>query len=408
THSDQGINIAWEYATDLYAATTIERISRSFEAVLEALAAHPEARLSDLPLLNEAESHQLTAEWNDIGASLGDLCLHELFAAQAALQPSAPAVFAADGTVLTYGDLDDRSSRVARSLRRRGIRPGDRVAVLAERSPSIAVATLGILKAGAAYVSLDPAHPAERRALLAADAGTALLLTSENLAEHDETDGDLPAVVPDALAYVIYTSGSTGMPKGVMISHRQAVNTLLDINRRFGVGPSDRVFAVSSLAFDLSVWDLFGAFAAGAAAVLPPPAAQPDPAAWAERMASTGVTIWNSAPALLEMLVESGASLSATSRTLRLAMLSGDWIPLSLPGRVRRQVPEARLVSLGGATEGSIWSILQPIGAVDPTWRSIPYGRPMIAQRFYVLGRRGLPAPTGVPGELCIGGAGVA
>src|SRR6185369_10294257 len=225
THSDQGINIAWEYATDLYAATTIERISRSFEAVLEALAAHPEARLSDLPLLNEAESHQLTAEWNDTGASLGDLCLHELFAAQAALQPSAPAVFAADGTVLTYGDLDDRSSRVARSLRRRGIRPGDRVAVLAERSPSIAVATLGILKAGAAYVSLDPAHPAERRALLAADAGTALLLASENLAEHDETDGDLPAVVPDALAYVIYTSGSTGMPKGVMISHRQAVNT---------------------------------------------------------------------------------------------------------------------------------------------------------------------------------------
>jgi acyl-coenzyme A synthetase/AMP-(fatty) acid ligase len=153
------------------------------------------------------------------------------------------------------------------------------------------------------------------------------------------------------------------------------------------------------------VWDLFGAFAAGAAVVLPPAAAQPEPAAWAEVMARSGVTIWNSAPALLELLTESGAPLP---RALRLVLLSGDWIPLALPGRVRRQVPAARVVGLGGATEGSIWSILHPIRSVDPAWRSIPYGRPMTAQRFHVLDCRGHPTPLGVPGELCIGGAGVA
>jgi len=411
TQSDEGISIAWEYATDLYATTTIERISHSFAAVLGAMAAHPEARQSDLPLLGDGERHQITTEWNDTGSRRpghSSRCLHELFATQAAIQPSAPAVLAADGTVLTYGELDDRSSRVARSLLRRGIRPGDRVGVLAERSPSAVVAVLGILKAGAAYVPLDPAHPAERLALLTADAGASLVLSSETLASFDATDptdATLPVVPPDALAYVIYTSGSTGVPKGVMNSHPQAINTLLDINRRFSVGPGDRVFAVSSLAFDLSVWDLFGSLAAGAAMVLPAPAAKPDPAAWAEIMARSGVTIWNSAPALLEMLVESGSPLPPS---LRLVMLSGDWIPLSLPGRVRRQVPGARVFGLGCPTETSVWSIQYPIGTVDPAWRSIPYGRPLTAQQIYVLDRRGLPAPVNVPGELCIGGAGVA
>jgi acyl-coenzyme A synthetase/AMP-(fatty) acid ligase/acyl carrier protein len=191
----------------------------------------------------------------------------------------------------------------------------------------------------------------------------------------------------------------------VMIEHRQAVNTLLDVNRRFGVREDDRVFAVSSLAFDLSVWDVFGTLAAGGTVVLPAPAPQPDPSAWSERMAQCGVTIWNSAPPLLEMLVESQAPLPST---LRLALLSGDWIPVPLPDRVRRQVPAARVVSLGGATEGSIWSILYPIGTVEPSWRSIPYGRPMAGQRFHIVDAAGRPAPAGVVGELCIGGAGVA
>jgi acyl-coenzyme A synthetase/AMP-(fatty) acid ligase/acyl carrier protein len=190
-----------------------------------------------------------------------------------------------------------------------------------------------------------------------------------------------------------------------MIEHRRAVNTLLDINRRFGVGEGDRVFAVSSLAFDLSVWDVFGTLAAGGTVVLPAPAPQPDPAAWAERMAECGVTVWNSAPPLLEMLVESQAPLPPT---LRLALLSGDWIPVSLPDRVRRQVPAARVVSLGGATEGSIWSILHPIESVEPSWRSVPYGRPMAGQRFHIVDAAGRPSPVGVVGELCIGGAGVA
>jgi amino acid adenylation domain-containing protein len=418
THGEEGIGAAWEYAGDLFSAPTVERFSRAFAAVLTGMTARPAARLGDLPLLGAAEEHQLTAEWNDTAAPVADLCLHRLFAASAAADPSAPAVLA--NGIVTYGELDLWATRLAAALRRRGLRPGDRAGVLLERSPAAVAALLGILKAGAAYVPLDPGHPAERLAFLLRDAGASLLVTREGQvpaevaaavrtvdvdAASAEAPEDAGEPVPDVLAYIIYTSGSTGAPKGVMITHRQAANTLLDVNRRFAVGKADRVLAVSSLSFDLSVWDLFGIFAAGGAVVLPPPAAQPDPASWSEAMARGGVTVWNSAPALLEMLVDAGAPLPPT---LRLVLLSGDWIPVSLPGRVRRQVPAARVVSLGGATEGSIWSIVYPVGAVDPLWRSIPYGRPLAAQRFHVLDRWSRPAPIGVPGELCAGGAGVA
>src|SRR5207244_1652956 len=176
-----------------------------------------------------------------------------------------------------------------------------------------------------------------------------------------------PVQGPADLAYVIYTSGSTGKPKGVMIDHRAAVNTLLDVNRRFGVGADDRVLALSALAFDLSVYDLFGVLAAGGTVVVPEPAAARDPARWAALLAAERVTIWNSVPALLRLLAEylegRGERLPPA---LRLVLLSGDWIPVTLPGRLRALAPQAQVVSLGGATEAAIWSIVHPIEAVDP------------------------------------------
>jgi amino acid adenylation domain-containing protein len=211
---------------------------------------------------------------------------------------------------------------------------------------------------------------------------------------------------PEDLAYVIFTSGSTGVPKGVMIEHRSALNTVVDVNERFGVGPGDRVLGLSSLSFDLSVYDVFGPLSVGGTLVLPEPESLRDPGRWAELVSVEGVTLWNSVPALLEMLVEHSAE-GGDLGSLRLVLLSGDWIPVRLPERLRSLVPGARVVSLGGATEASIWSIQYPIEEVSPEWTSIPYGRPMVNQRFEVLDEGLEPCPVWVPGELYIGGVGL-
>jgi amino acid adenylation domain-containing protein len=212
-----------------------------------------------------------------------------------------------------------------------------------------------------------------------------------------------------ALAYVIYTSGSSGQPKGVAIEHRAAVNTLLDINRRFGVGAKDVVFALSALGFDLSVYDFFGTLAAGARIALPEPAASRDPSRWARFVLEQGATVWNSVPALAHLYAEYvEAHPELRPSTLRLFLLSGDWIPVDLPDRLRALAPAAQVVSLGGATEASVWSILFPVERVDPAWESIPYGRPMTNQSFHVLDDELAPRPEHVPGGLFIGGAGLA
>ncbi|MCG8639115.1 MAG: non-ribosomal peptide synthetase, partial [Desulfobacterales bacterium] len=214
---------------------------------------------------------------------------------------------------------------------------------------------------------------------------------------------------PDDLAYVIHTSGSTGLPKGVMIDHKGAVNTILDINSRYHLNRRDRVFALSSLNFDLSVYDIFGTLAAGAAIVMPDHALRKDPGHWLSLIKEEHVTVWNSVPALMQMLTEYLFGRGEFHfDTLRLILLSGDWIPLDLPDKIRKRFDPAEIISLGGATEASIWSILYPVKTVDPDWNSIPYGRPMVNQGFYVLNENMEPCPDWVPGQLYIGGTGLA
>ncbi|HKV08764.1 MAG TPA: amino acid adenylation domain-containing protein, partial [Thermoanaerobaculia bacterium] len=404
-----GLHASAEYRSDLFEGATIERWLGHFRTLLEAVVADPGRRISDLPLLTPAEREQIVSTWNDTAEDFGPpACLHDLFYAQAARTPDALAILWKDGET-TYGDLAQQADRLARHLHGKGVGPGDLVALLLDPSPERVAAVLAVLRAGAAYVPLDPAYPADRLDFMLEDTGAALVLDRETLAaalaEPDPGEAHLPVAAPDDRAYVIYTSGSTGRPKGVVIRHSAAVNTVRDVNRRFDVGPADRVFAVSALSFDLSVYDLFGPLAVGGAVVLPEPSPTPDPAAWSAALVRHGVTVWDSAPALMDLLVSSGAPLP---ETLRLVLLSGDWIPVTLPGEIRRRVPGARVISLGGATEASIWSILYPIGDVPPGWTSIPYGRPMANQAFHVLDPAGEPAPVGVAGELHIGGLGVA
>ncbi|MFD1319760.1 amino acid adenylation domain-containing protein [Micromonospora sonneratiae] len=349
--------------------------------------------------------------------------MHELFDRQALATPAALAVLAPDRR-LDYRTLRVEARQLAGRLQERGVLPGQLVGVCLERGWRQVVATLAILYAGGAYLPIDPDWPADRVARVLDRAEARLVLGDPDRAvvpgdvEHLVVDATAvgaggPALRPvdladTALAYVIYTSGSTGMPKGVMIDHRGAVNTLLDINERFGIGPADRVLAISSLSFDLSVFDIFGTLAAGAAVVTLDPELARDPAHWLDLARVHRVSVWNSVPALAGMLVDYADGGHPLPPSLRLTMLSGDWIPLTLPVRLRELLPGIRVDSLGGATEASIWSIHHPIDVVDPAWRSIPYGRALTHQRVYVLDDALRPRPTWATGHLYIGGVGLA
>jgi amino acid adenylation domain-containing protein len=228
------------------------------------------------------------------------------------------------------------------------------------------------------------------------------LWTAWHLRELPESDPP-PAATEENLAYVIFTSGSTGEPKGVMVRHASAVNVIDWVNRTFGVGPDDRLLFVTSLTFDLSVYDIFGTLAAGASVHVASRAELRDPQRLVTLLSDGHVTFWDSAPASLQQLAPLFPPAAAGSR-LRLVFLSGDWIPLRLPDEVRAAFPPARVVSLGGATEATVWSNFFPVGRVEEHWASIPYGRPIQNARYHVLDARLDPCPVGVPGDLYIGG----
>ena len=353
--------------------------------------------------------------------------LHTLFFSQVALRPHQLAVFTSSCT-LTYQELSDRAHNLGHQLRQLGACPNQLVAILMEKGWEQVVAVLGILASGAAYLPIAPELPTERRLQLLDEGKVQWVITQSELDASlewpegivrlcvDGTTASPSASTPlepiqksSDLAYVIYTSGSTGKPKGVMIDHRGAANTIIDINQRFNVTSEDRIFGLSSLSFDLSVYDIFGALAAGGTIVIPDANSTRDPAHWIELMARQQVSVWNSVPALMQMLVDYVMGRSGSlPQSLRLVMLSGDWLPLSLPEQIRRLCDDLQLVSLGGATEASIWSILYPIEQVEPTWKSIPYGRPMANQRFYVFNEALELCPVWVPGQLYIGGIGLA
>ncbi|MCM2370991.1 amino acid adenylation domain-containing protein [Aporhodopirellula aestuarii] len=359
--------------------------------------------------------NQTDEPWQD------DPCLHEMFAEQSRRTPDSVAVICGD-CELTYGELDEQSTRVAGKLIELGVAAEEVVGVVLDDLPSAYIGILGILKAGAAYLPLNPSFPSDRIAFFLREAETRFVVGTLEAAVLEEmpclgTVGlndlpevsleSLPRVSPASLAYVLFTSGSTGKPKGVMLNHRGPVNTIRDINTRFRVNESDRVLALSSLGFDLSVYDLFGMLSVGATIVLPTSHEVRNPGSWQTLIERHQVTLWNTVPALMEMLV-TYLDRSKLLPSLRLVMLSGDWIPVTLPGRIREVAPDAKLVSLGGSTEVSIWSVIYAIDAIDPEWSSIPYGKPLRNQRCYVVDENRQLCKIGETGELCLGGAGVA
>lgn len=363
-----------------------------------------------LPPPQQAIRAQANATARDISAKR----LEDGFLARAAADPGRVALLWRD-EAWAYGRLAAASAVVATRLRARGVAPGGRVVLSLPRGPVQIAAVLGILRAGAAYVPVATDIPPERLRIILEDVGAAALVTARKdiawpvlIAPDGEGDAPPPEPTgtPEDLAYILYTSGSTGRPKGVAIRHAAAWNTVADINDRLGLGAADRVLALSSLGFDLSVYDIFGSLAAGGAIVLCEEGRHLDPRHWLVLLRQHRVTVWNSVPALLDLLLDAVAEGEALP--LRAALLSGDWIPLGQPKRLRAAAPGARFIAMGGATEASIWSNLLEVERVPPHWRSIPYGFPLANQSYRVLDREGRDRPDWVAGDLHIGGAGLA
>lgn len=424
---EAGLTVVWEIPKGSLPHGIDAELTSVCERLLELLADDPTAwdrtgRIADLPAWQLAER----AAANDTTADLPAATLCGLVEDRAVQCPDAPAVIAHDGTRLTYREVVSDARRLARRLTALGTPPGRLVAVVIDKGLAQVPAVLGVTLAGAAYLPIDPQWPAARRAQIIEQGLVRTVVTTPRLRDELEWPEDIRLITlddaevraeandplaarpgPADLAYVIFTSGSTGRPKGVVIDHRGAVNTIQDINERFGVGPDDRILALSSLSFDLSVYDVFGALAAGAAVVMPAPGRAHDPEHWSELVRRHDVSVWNSVPALLRVWLEAPAPVPATA-PLRLVMLSGDWIPVTLPDALRSVFPTARVISLGGATEASVWSIHHPIEEVPAEWSRIPYGKPLANQTMHVLDDRLDPCPVWATGEIWIGGVGVA
>ncbi|HEY2325336.1 MAG TPA: amino acid adenylation domain-containing protein, partial [Thermoanaerobaculia bacterium] len=407
-----GLYLSWDVIDDFFRDGVLASMWESYCRFVERLAVDEGAWDDEWRDLLPPEQRRRRIDANATSMAVPRETLHERVLQQARRTPDRVAVVAPDGT-MTYAEVVGRASALARELRSAGARPNELVAIVLPKGGAQVVAALGVQLSGAAYLPIDIATPPARieELLLLGEARFAVAADSvplspavKNIVATGTIDADHDAgpAGPDDLAYVIFTSGSTGTPKGVMIRHSAAANTVRDINQRFGLSADDRTIALSSLSFDLSVWDIFGTLSCGGAIVIPEGDGARDPAYLARLIEEHGVTIWNSVPSYLQLLAEHAPD-PRRLRTLRLAMLSGDWIPVSLPGRL--PVP---IVSLGGATEASIWSIFHSIERVDPTWTSIPYGKPLANQQFYVLDERMEDCPEGVEGELYIGGDGLA
>ncbi|MGW1286266.1 amino acid adenylation domain-containing protein [Streptomyces sp. NPDC002586] len=367
--------------------------------------------------------------------------LHTRIREHARTDPDAVAVVhSGTGTTVSRGELAERASAVTRALAEAGVRPGSPVVVALPPGTDQIAAEIGVLAAGCHFVPVDPEWPAARREHIIAtlsdsgagtETGTATG-TGAGAATSTESGADtgvfvigpdtvfLPAGDADTgtgtvdtgqLAYVIFTSGSTGAPKGVALTHDQVATTLDAMEDLLQLAADDAVLAVSRHSFDLSVFNVFGILAAGGRVVLPSSGVAADPQTWARAVAEHGVTVWNSVPEQLQLLLDhlddEGAPAGRLSG-MRAVLVSGDWVPVRQPGHLWRYAPDARFLALGGATEAAIWSNLHEVtGPLPPDARSVPYGTALPNQGIWVLNADGEPAVTGQPGEIHIGGDGV-
>ncbi|WKD36077.1 non-ribosomal peptide synthetase [Streptomyces xanthophaeus] len=419
------LRVIWDFVEGAFAPGFVDAAFGVYVDLLERLTRDPESLHTRRFDLIPAAERTLRRQVNDTAGQIPYTTLHELFAQQVERTPGAEAVVDASGRRLSYAELASYAWRIGHTLRDHGAAPGELVAVVMEKGWEQYAAVYGILASGAAYLPLDPSVPPERLRRLLTEAKVDRILTQSWLdsriswpptARRYRVDKDFEsgtdarpdtAQTPADLAYTIFTSGSTGEPKGVMVDHIGVVNLIRDVATRFEVGARDRLLAISGLHFDASIYDVFGVLTQGGTVVLPPPFEHAEPDVWADLVRSEQVTLWNSVPVLMELLVGEAEVRERRGggrplESLRLSVLSGDWIPLTLPDRLRAQSPRIQVVGSGGPTETICWSLFQPIGEVDPSWTSIPYGKPITNQRYYIVDAAAYERPLGVVGEMAV------
>jgi amino acid adenylation domain-containing protein len=422
--TEVGLQAEVEYNVALFDATTIERIMGHFQTLLESITADADLPIGSLPILTEPERRQILHEWNDTSKDYhNSACLHELVEAQVARTPQAVAVDF-EGTQLTYAELNCAANRLARYLARYDVRKDTAVGVCLERSPELVTSLLAILKAGGAYLPLDPDYPPDRLGFMIADSRPAAIVTTRALAARlpaiespliyveeiadalaaEEEEGNLSARNSlDDVAYVIYTSGSTGRPKGVRNTHRGITNRLLWMQDAYGLTSEDRVLQKTPYSFDVSVWEFFWPLLTGARLVLAQPGGHKDPRYLVCLIDQQQITTLHFVPSMLAVFLEDDEI--GRCRSIKRVICSGEALSYELQQRFFARMP-AELHNLYGPTEA----------AVDVTYwqcrpndaRIVPIGRPIANMECYILDRHQNPLPVGCPGELHLGGVGLA
>lgn len=421
------LHLNWDVRSGVFPEGMIEDAFEVFTQLLDEMAEVKSVWQKQTPLTLPPHVQSIRNAVNNTGDVIPDDLLQDGFHDTEKNHPDALALVSGKQQ-FTYKELGNYAAAVQQMLLKEGCKEGDIVVVALNKGVWQTASVLGTLFAGAAYLPIDIAEPQARLDSILNDSGASFVLTSGELASQDwpeqvcsidveqlPLDQELPLepkrVNPTDLAYVIYTSGTTGKPKGVMMNHRAASNTVQDVNRRFAVCADDKILGLANLNFDLSVYDIFGLFAAGGTIILPDADRRNDPSHWVDLMMEYGITLWNSVPAQMQMLLtylDSENELRKRKPALRLAMLSGDWIPPTLSETLSGHCPGIKVVSLGGATEAGIWSIFYEISVVPEGATSIPYGTPLANQSVYVLNEHLQPCPDWTVGNLYIGGASLA
>jgi amino acid adenylation domain-containing protein len=415
---DGSLHAHLEYASDLFDASTIERLIGHYETLLRGAVRDPGRPISQLPLLTEPERRLMLSDWNDTAADYDRRCLHEIVADQAGRTPDAIAVVSGLDR-LTYHELEARSNQLARELLAAGVTSGMLVGIALERSVELLVSMLAVLKTGAAYVPIEPTYPPQRQEFMLADAQAPVLITQERFLgavdprgaaivcvdrdrERIGAHGTEPVGIPgdpEQLAYVIYTSGSTGQPKGVEVTHRSVANLMAYMTQAPGIGPGDVLANLTTPAFDLSVPDWYLPLTTGARLVIVPREATLDGVELADWLTRAGATFVQATPTTWQLLVDAGWKGSAGLKIV----CGGEALPRALADELRAR--GASLWHMYGPTETTVWSsILQ----LEPGEGAIPLGGPIANTTLYVLDRNRAPVPIGVAGELYIGGDGLA
>lgn len=415
----EGVSGRFIYNTEIFDAATIGRLAGHFQTLLQGIVNNPDQHLSRLPLLSQAERHQLLVEWNSEPTDYpSDRCVHQLFESQVERTPNATAV-AFENERLTYGELNRRANQLAHYLAKLGVGPDVLVGILVERSLDMVVGLMGILKAGGAYVPLDPAYPQERVAFMLEDSEVRVLLTQRHLLgsvpdsrakvvvldsdwheiAKEEAGNPVDNVASRNLAYVIYTSGSTGKPKGVQIPHRAVVNFLTSMSEKPGLTAEDRLLAVTTLSFDIAGLEIYLPLSVGASFEIVSREVSSDGSRLLDKLAKSSPTVMQATPATWRMLLEAGWEGNPRLKIL----CGGEAISRKLADQLLQRA--GSLWNMYGPTETTIWSTT---AKVDPGQNAVSIGQPIANTQLFILDKVLQPVPIGVAGELHIGGDGLA